>query len=126
LLAASVWLLFRVPADAPWLDTLLLGAVGFFTYGPQMLLAGVAPVDMSSRRVAAAAVGFTGLMSYAGATLSSIGTGLALDRWGWEAAFDFWMLAALAAALVCIPLWRQGGVKRKAELAAPLSAPAPT
>jgi MFS transporter, OPA family, glycerol-3-phosphate transporter len=114
LLGASIWLLFRVPAGNPWLDATLLAFIGFFTYGPQMLLAGVAPVDMSSRRVAAAAVGFTGLMSYAGATLSSAGTGWALDRWGWEAAFNFWILAAIVAALSCVPLWRESGLKRAA------------
>ncbi len=122
LLAGSVWLLVRVPAGYHMVDVALLACIGFFTYGPQMLLAGVAPVDMSSRRVAAAAVGFTGLMSYAGATLSSIGTGFALDSFGWEAAFDFWAAAALLAALLCVPLWRESAVKHRVQVAA---APAP-
>ncbi|MEZ0229178.1 MAG: MFS transporter, partial [Planctomycetota bacterium] len=54
LLAVSTWALVRIPPGMFALDLLLLAAIGFFTYGPQMLLAGVAPVDMSSKRVAAA------------------------------------------------------------------------
>ena len=77
-----------------------------------MLLAGVSPVDMSSRRVAAAAVGFTGLMSYAGATVSSLVTGHLLDVGGWGSAFNFWIAASVAAALLCLPLWFESGVKR--------------
>ena len=114
LLAGSIWLLFRVPADSPWLDAGALALVGFFTYGPQMLLAGVAPVDLSSRRVAAAAVGFTGLVSYFGATISSSVTGLLKSSLGWQAAFNFWIVAALAAAALCLPLWNDSAVRAPA------------
>lgn len=107
LLAASTWLLFRVPTDQPVLRGALLGCMGFFTYGPQALLAGVAPIDLSSKRVAAAAVGFTGLVSYLGAAAMGPVTGWLIDRFrSYEHAFDFWAGAALAGALLCIPLWR--------------------
>jgi sugar phosphate permease len=111
LLAVSVWALYGLPGDSAGLTWVFLGLVGFFTYGPQMLLAGVAPVDVSSRRVAAAAVGFVGIVSYAGATLSSRVTGLLLDGpGGWADAFAFWALAAVAGAALCIPLWWFSGV----------------
>jgi sugar phosphate permease len=125
LLAGSVWLLFRVPPGRPALDALVLAAIGFFTYGPQMLLAGVSPVDMSSRRVAAAAVGFTGLMSYLGAAISSRVTGRLLDAAGWHAAFNFWIVAALAGAALCIPLWNESAVKRP-QRAQPARVPSPS
>lgn len=107
LLGLSIEAFRLVPAGNPGLDRFLLGVVGFCTYGPQLLLAGVAPVDVSSRRVAAAAVGFTGLMSYAGATLASAGTGYLIDRTGWDGAFHFWSGAAFFGALVCVPMWRR-------------------
>lgn len=113
LLAASIEVFSCIPPGHALLDALLLAAMGFFTYGPQLLLAGVAPVDVSSRRVAAAAVGFTGLMSYAGATIASSVTGWLIDRGnhadgtGWYSAFDFWALAALTGALLCVPMWRR-------------------
>lgn len=106
LLCLSTWCLYLVPEGHLWLDTVVLAAIGFFTYGPQMLMAGVAPVDASHKRVAAAAVGFVGLMSYVGATLSAGVTGWLLDRSGWPAAFAFWSAAAILGALFCIPLWR--------------------
>ena len=109
LLALSTWGLFRVPNGHAWLDLFFLGAIGFFTYGPQMLLAGVAPVDMSSKRVAAAAVGFTGFVSYFGASVSSYVTGRLPP---WEARFDFWAVTALVGALLCIPLWYAAPVRR--------------
>lgn len=107
LLGVSIELFGLIPPGHPTLDMLLLAAVGFFTYGPQLLLAGVAPVDVSSRRVAAAAVGFTGLMSYAGATVASTGTGWLIDRAGWPGAFHFWSGAAFFGALLCLPMWRR-------------------
>jgi sugar phosphate permease len=115
LLAASTWGLYRVPPGHGGLDLLLLAAIGFFTYGPQMLLAGVAPVDMSDRRVAAAAVGFTGLASYLGAAVSSWGTGHLLPEGheDWQAAFNFWALAAIAGAVLCLPLWRATPVAKR-------------
>jgi OPA family glycerol-3-phosphate transporter-like MFS transporter/OPA family sugar phosphate sensor protein UhpC-like MFS transporter len=107
LLAASVGLLLQVPKGNLLLLQLALGLVGFFTYGPQCLLAGVAPVDMSSKRVAAAAVGFTGLVSYGAATLSSNVSGWLAHHVGWESTFAFWAAAALVGALLCVPLWRK-------------------
>lgn len=113
LLGASTWALFRVPPNHPGLDLLLLGAIGFFTYGPQMLLAGVAPVDMSSKRVAAAAVGFTGLMSYLGAGLSTRFAGELIKSSGnYGPAFDMWAKAAFTGAVLCIPLWYATPVRR--------------
>ena len=114
LLAASVYGLYRVPPGHPWLDLGGLAAIGFFTYGPRMLLAGVAPVDMSQRRVAAAAVGFTGLMSYLGAGASSRVTGALLPDTGrnWQPAFDSWALAAIVGAVLCLPLWYASPVKK--------------
>jgi OPA family glycerol-3-phosphate transporter-like MFS transporter/OPA family sugar phosphate sensor protein UhpC-like MFS transporter len=108
LLAASVYGLYHVPAGDRATSTVLLGCMGFFTYGPQALLAGVAPVDLSSKRVAAAAIGFTGFVSYLGAAASNPLTGwLRVHYKTWEYAFDFWMAAALLGALLCIPLWRR-------------------
>lgn len=107
LLGASVFGLFYAPVDRPWLTWLALASVGFFTYGPQLLLAGVAPVDVSSKRVAAAAIGFVGMMSYVGATLSSRVTGALLDSAsGWAGAFRFWAAAAFVGAAIVLPLWR--------------------
>lgn len=111
LLAASTAALYFVPQDQPWLDALALAAIGFFTYGPQMLLAGVAAADTCGARVAAAAVGITGTFSYIGAIISSVGTGYVVDRYGWGGGFTLWVVCALIGAALLIPLWSSRGRK---------------
>ncbi|MBW2734355.1 MAG: MFS transporter [Deltaproteobacteria bacterium] len=100
---------YLVPPGHPWLDALALSAVGFFTYGPQMLVAGVAAADACGTQVAAAAVGITGLFSYIGAIVSSAGTGVAVDRWGWGGGFGLWIVASLVGAVLLLPLWKMRG-----------------
>ncbi len=112
LLAAATTAFYYVPDGQPWLDAAALMAIGFFTYGPQMLLAGVAAADTCGARVAAAAVGVTGVFSYAGAIVSSIGTGYAVDTWGWGGGFSLWIGCALMGALLLVPLWNARGRQR--------------
>ncbi len=109
LLAASMALFYLVPPGHPWLDGIALAAIGFFTYGPQMLLAGVAAADTCGAEVAAAAVGITGLFSYIGAIISSAGTGAIVDRWGWGGGFTLWIVCSIICVLLLIPLWNSRG-----------------
>lgn len=111
-LAAAIGALYAVPPGYAALDALALGAIGFFTYGPQMLLAGVAAADTCGAKVAAAAVGVTGVFSYVGAIVASIGTGTILDRWGWSGGFTLWAAAALLGAVLVAPLWNARGRRR--------------
>jgi sugar phosphate permease len=112
LLGLATYGFHRVPVGHAWLDAAAVGAIGFFTYGPQMLLAGVGAADVCGAEVAAAAVGVTGLMSYVGAMLSSLLTGRLIDSHGWGAAFALWIGCALLGALLVAPLWRSRGRRR--------------
>ncbi len=109
LLTLSVAALWAVPPGNPWADAVAIGAIGFFTYGPLMVLAGVGAADTCGAEVAAAAVGVVGFLSYLGATVSSLGTGAILDSWGWDGAFVFWGFCAMIGALLLIPLWNARG-----------------
>lgn len=86
------------------IDFLLIGMTGFFTYGPQMLIGGLCAIESSSKKVASAATGFTGTFGYVGAVVSGVGTGLVVDKFGWQGALGFWALAALLCAIICIPM----------------------
>lgn len=112
MLALSTLALYYVPEGQPWLDALALASIGFFTYGPQMLLAGVAAADTCGARVAAAAVGVTGVFSYAGAIISAAGTGTLVDAFGWRGGFTLWIACALLGALLLLPLWNARGRRR--------------
>ena len=83
------------------LDFLLIGFTGFFTYGPQMLIGGVCAIESSSKKVASAVTGFTGTFGYVGAVLSGVGTGLVVDKMGWNGAIAFWGASAATCIIIC-------------------------
>jgi sugar phosphate permease len=88
------------------LDYLFLALLGIGTCGPLVMIGGICSIESTSKKVAAAATGFTGAAGYIGAIFSSIATGRIIDLFGFDSAVDFWMLSAVAGALLCIPLWK--------------------
>ena len=88
------------------LDFVLIGLLGAFTYGPQMMIGGLCAVESSSKKVASAATGFTGTFGYVGAVLSAIGTGFMVDKFGWNGALSFWIASAVICIAICIVLWQ--------------------
>lgn len=87
------------------LDFVLIGLVGAFTYGPQMMIGGLCAVESSSKKVASAATGFTGSFGYVGATLSGPITGMIVDKLGWNGATSFWCVSAFICMLICVFLF---------------------
>ncbi len=88
------------------LDFVLIGLLGAFTYGPQMMIGGLCAVESSSKKVASAATGFTGTFGYVGAVLSATGTGYMVDKFGWNGALSFWIASAVICITICIMLWK--------------------
>lgn len=87
------------------LDFVLIGLLGAFTYGPQMMIGGLCAVESSSKKVASAATGFTGTFGYIGAVLSATGTGFMIDKFGWNGAIAFWTISAIICIVICSILW---------------------
>lgn len=84
-LAGLAMLLFwRLPGQSVWLSTLLLCLAGFFIYGPQALV-GTIVANLATKRVAATAIGFTGLFGYASTVVSGWGLGTLVEHHGWNA-----------------------------------------
>lgn len=83
------------------LDFVLIGLIGAFTYGPQMMIGGLCAVESSSKKVASAATGFTGSFGYIGATASGPITGMIVDKFGWNGATSFWCVSALICIIIC-------------------------
>lgn len=98
-------ILWRIPAGWPWLDAMALVAVGFLVYGPQLLVA-VAAADFASKKAAATATGMTGTFGYIGSTVCGVGTGLVVDRWGWDGGFIFFIAAAVIGTFIFILTWK--------------------
>lgn len=95
------------------LDFALIGLIGAFTYGPQMMIGGLCAVESSSKKVASAATGFTGSFGYLGAVLSATGTGFMVDKFGWSGALWYWIAAAVLCILIVIALMVDENKKAK-------------
>lgn len=87
------------------LDFVLIGLIGAFTYGPQMMIGGLCAVESSSKKVASAATGFTGSFGYIGAVFSATGTGFVVDKFGWDGAIWYWVAAAIICVILCTILY---------------------
>lgn len=92
-LIAFTLALFEVPNGHVMTMTALFVALGFFVYGPQMLVA-VAAADFATKVASASAVGLTGLFGYLGAAFCGLATGVLVDRYGWNGAL--WLYAGSA------------------------------
>ena len=104
------------PVERGYLDYLYAAMIGMFTSGPQMLIGGLCAVESSSKKVASASIGFTGIFGYIGAALSSGGTGVVVDKFGWNGAIAFWMLSTMVCVVICTILLIYEKV-RKSKLA---------
>lgn len=82
-----------VPSGHHFWNTVVMLFVGFFVYGPQVLV-GVAAADFASKKAVGAATGLTGTLGYFGTAVSGIGVGALVDRWGWDAGFLFFIASA--------------------------------
>ena len=67
-----------------WIDIAALITIGFFIYGPVMLI-GLQALDMVPKKAAGTAAGFTGFFGYVfGSALAGTGVGWIADHWGWS------------------------------------------
>lgn len=87
------------------LDFIIIGLLGAFTYGPQMMIGGLCAIESSSKKVAAAVTGLMGTFGYLGAVLSATGTGFMADKFGWNGALAFWGGSAAICIVICTMLW---------------------
>ncbi len=112
LLLVAVGLMFFVPAGQRLTMAALFGALGFFVYGPQMLVA-VAAADFATKAASSSAVGLTGLLGYLGASVCGVGTGLLVDAFGWNGAIGLYAASALIGCALLALTWSQTAVKAR-------------
>ena len=114
-LAVFCYLYRIVPGDNWIISLVILLFIGFFTFGPHILIVAALPADLGSRKAASSVTGFIDAMGYAGASLTGVGTGFLIDNFSWDAAFYFWILGALMAAGMMIFVWKHE-LKRAKDL----------
>ncbi len=118
LLILSLYLFATNPTGKPIyeaLDYVYAAMIGMFTAGPQMLIGGLCAVESSSKKVASATIGFTGIFGYVGAALSSGGTGFVVDKFGWNGAIAFWMISTAICVVICTILMFYERARKKKQ-----------
>ena len=94
---------WKNPAGNPNLDIAMLIGIGFFVYGPIMLI-GVQALDLTPKKAAGTAAGFTGLFGYVGGAVSAnIVIGYVVESAGWDAGFSL-IAGACVVAMILISL----------------------
>ena len=103
---ACVLIYWRNPVGQPGIDIAMLIGIGFFIYGPVMLI-GVHALDLAPKKAAGTAAGFTGLFGYVGgAVAANVVIGMVVDAAGWNAGFELIAGACIVAIVLISFTWR--------------------
>jgi sugar phosphate permease len=105
-LAITLVIFWQMPHGYDQLGAIALFLVGFFVYGPQVLV-GVASADFASKKAIGTANGFVGTMGYVGSALSGVGVGWLIDETGWSGAFSFFITASLLGSYLFFLTWNR-------------------
>lgn len=98
------------PANAAFFYSAAMFVMGFFIFGPQMLI-GMAAAELSHKKAAGTASGFAGWFAYFGAACTGLLVTIT-DKQGWYGFFIVLGICGIVALLLLLPLW---GAKAKQE-----------
>lgn len=101
-----------IPAGYAWLDSSMIIACGFGTFGPQMLI-GVAVVEFAHKKASATASGLACWIAYLGAALAGCPLGKVIDAFGWEGFFVALLVCCTMAVFLLFPLWNASRLSEK-------------
>ncbi|OUS42055.1 MFS family transporter: hexose phosphate [Ostreococcus tauri] len=103
---AAMLLAFRaVPSGFATLQAVIVFMIGFFLYGPQMLI-GLCGAEIVGRRSVGASEGFLGWVAYLGAANAGVPLSLLVQQYGWGAFFAALLSACGVGILLLLPLTR--------------------
>jgi OPA family glycerol-3-phosphate transporter-like MFS transporter len=106
--------LYPLVPTGDWITSLiLLILVGFMLYGPHVLMVTTIPMDYGTRKAAASTAGFIDGWGYIGAAITGVTSGWLIDNYGWNAAFNFWIVSVIGAAVLMAMLWNYKPKKSK-------------
>ncbi|MDE3055800.1 MAG: MFS transporter [Verrucomicrobiota bacterium] len=101
----AVLVAFRwIPFSSSIVASLFFALFGFFIFGPQNII-GLAAAELSHKKAAGTATGFTGCFSYLGAAAAGGPMGAIIKEWGWDAFLLTLGICSAAGALLMLPLW---------------------
>lgn len=111
---------WSVPASLPWLQWATVFMIGFFLYGPQMLI-GLCGAELVGPESVGASEGFLGWVAYLGAANAGVPLSIIVKKYGWNTYFMSLLVACGMAILLLAPMvnlksfvQREGSAKLKA------------
>jgi len=126
-LMATLAAYWCMPPNSPFLDGAALFGLGFFTFGPQMLI-GMCAAEFSHKKAAATATGFTGTFAYLGAACAGYPLAIIMQNAGWDGYFLALIACCAVPAVLLAPLWniKENKAVQEQPLPQPQSAPQTT
>ncbi|MDP0343070.1 MFS transporter family glucose-6-phosphate receptor UhpC [Glaesserella parasuis] len=98
----SIIAMWLMPKENFILQAGIFFSVGFFVFGPQMLI-GMAAAECSHKKTPASATGFVGLFAYLGAAIAGYPLALVMESYLWSGFFVVIACAASGIALLLLP-----------------------
>ncbi len=114
---AGLALLWSCPSNGYLMASAGMFVIGFFIFGPQMLI-GIAAAELSHKKAAGTATGFAGWFGYAGAACGAAPFGALSHHFGWSGVFLALTLSSVLAAVLLLPMWSIKKASAKIEEAA--------
>jgi OPA family glycerol-3-phosphate transporter-like MFS transporter len=103
----SVLVYWKAPDNVHLIRNISLWGIGFFIYGPVMLI-GVQAIDLVPKKAAGTAAGLTGLFGYfIGDLLANAALGRLVDKQGWDASFVVIAASCLLAIFFTSFTWNR-------------------
>ncbi len=96
--------LLLIPAHNILLVYLVFAVLGFFSYGPLMLM-GVMSIDLTSKKAVATAGGFIAFFGYMGRTVEGQAIGWIAQHYDWNLSFECVIVCVLAGFLLLCCTW---------------------
>ncbi|WP_213358127.1 MFS transporter [Chlamydiifrater phoenicopteri] len=99
---AGMW--FYRDLNVLWIDGALLFIIGFFLFGPQMMI-GLAAAELSHKKAAGTASGFAGWFAYFGAAFAGYPLGKVAQDFGWQGFFIALLACGTISLALFLPTW---------------------
>ncbi len=111
----SVGALWLMPFASYVMQAACFLTIGFFVFGPQMLI-GMAAAECAHKEAAGAATGFVGLFAYLGASLAGWPLAQVMEIWHWNGFFAVIASAAGISALLLLPFLHAQAPRERSEV----------
>jgi sugar phosphate permease len=108
LLTASIYALPHSFRWGLWLPTVAVGLIGFLSYGPYSLLAGILSVEIRGKDYVATVAGMVDGVGYVAGYLAGATFGRLVDAGGYRLGFESLAAVTLVAAFLSLFLYRRG------------------